>query len=340
MDAMTVRQKRVVLGMVTTCVTAVAVAAFDGRRQIQLEYWRWQAARECGAESDLPDEMPPPHLRLLQDSGEDGYPYLLKLLKDPDEEVLRRIARVPESYQEEFLAYLRRTDRLAALSFLYQLGVRRFDADWYGHWSGQDGVPLDPFPEGIDFLESKLREAWPENYRGTCFRIATSVDALAAMLRPGEVRTPGSPLAARIVELLARVATTESFPGLRLFALNHMVIRSEPATSWKEQIDPARLPISVDGVMVGYPFTLPSLADWHASISPIGAANARGAFLALCHLDSELTPPILTRLINDPGLRLMLKAFLAERPRLGPLEMPQWVIAEADGKATVRLITR
>jgi hypothetical protein len=231
---------------------------------------------------------------------------------------------------------LRQTDRLAALKLLFPIiaklnwDLNCFDPDWYCYWSGKSGVPLEPFSEGVDFLESQLE----------VLEKVQAIDGLAAMLGPGEVRRPGGALAERIVELLARVARSNSDSYVRLHALNRMVIRSEPEEAWKIDSREPILLINQAQEIPEYEFPLPSLEEWKKSSRPDAIQRGRGALLALCHLDHLDAIPILTRLLNDPAAQTILKALLAERPRLGPLEMPRRVIVEVEGKPEVRLDPR
>jgi hypothetical protein len=335
MDPMTVRQKRFTWATFLICTAALVVVLIPQRWPLQLEYWRWRAARECRSEG----EFPPPHLVRLLGAGEEAFPYLLRLLKDPDEGVSWRFRVGMDSMgmnrseiEVKFLAYLRRTDRMAALSYIFPprngaawaAGLFNSGPDWYAYWSGENGIPLEPFTEGVDFLESIIFGLRVFENAHSLNARAYAVDALAAMLRPGEVRAPQSPVAARVVELLARAAR-EGDPEERLHALNRMVIRSEQEEAWKS--DPKEIRI-VNGNIEYFP--LPSFEE----LKSRGFRSYRkGSLLALCHLDHPEAAPILSRLM----MKTNVGALLAKRPRLGPLEMPPWVIVEVDGKLEVRL---
>jgi hypothetical protein len=300
------RKKRVVLGVGLAALGLLAVSSILNRRAIQLEWWRYQAAREPQSAA----------WESLLEAGEEGFPYLARLLKDDlaSEEAGALFLSRSEDWKP-FLEYLRARDPYGQLRFLFlrtfsheiewERSVWRDEAvhtDWYEYWSGNQDH-LEPTSQGIDFLEDVLRKPSPSSRHRV-------IDALSAMLRPEEVQKPQGSLAERIVNILARIACQDPGPAIRLQAINRLMMRTAK---------------SIDH--------LPTLVGWWERLGrPLGFNEAaielrfdRDSLRALSYLDHPEALRILFGLQKIPGLEPLLNAVLSPRTSFGPIPKPEWL---------------
>ena len=307
-------QRRIVLLAALAAAIVSFLAISIGRRPILLTWWRWQAVRECREPDFDPRKPPSPGWRAIFEAGESGYPALASLLCDPDPQVEAAAWQIiDKNYgnQEPFLEYLRSTSTLATVKYLLPVpegltwrarsGEPESSVDWLAYWCGKNRTSLEPSKEAIDLLEFSLKIG-AQNIR------YHALFGLTSMIEPEEVANPKTPLAARIVEILARAV----HQGPACDAVLAIVLRSMP-----EDNDHPRpwVPTSRDWVdMASGVLEMPAKEKF----------RARRALLSLCHVDEAVTLTIIARLLRDPAMRPSVEAILAERPRLGPLEMPTW----------------
>ena len=320
---MTFRKKSIVLGVGLAALGILAGAAILNRRAIQLEWWRWQAARDARSAGFSP-KKPTPAWKKLFDCGEEGIPILASLLKDTSTwkaacETIDQAFQNNMEDREGFTRFLRSSDPLAHFLYLFkepgppesETEWRIDDQDsfnvtfnsWYRYWSGREAEFLEPNARGIDFLERHFAACDLRlRYRG--------INALSAMIRPGTVSKPEGPLAARVLDLLAEIARRDPDPDVRLHAISRMMMRASPTTK-----------------------RLPTLEGWRQDLDrPIGqhhgdAENpfARESILALAYLDQPEALRFLIKLQKLNNVQAMVTEILASKPTLGPLAMPAWL---------------
>ena len=300
-----------------TAMALMTVTAALEWRSLRDEWRRWRAARECMKPGFSPWKPPPPGWQAIFNAGEAGYPVLAELISDPDPQVGENAVRICDKVygnQEPFLEYLRGASPLAAVKYLLPIGEGQLswrttsgeefdDVDWLRYFCGKNRESLAPSGEAIEFLDSNVRV-------GDATGTDRALFGLASMLKPGEAAHPGGPLAARIVEILARA-------GQQLCdveAMRALALRSDPTGK-----PPSRCRI-------------PSLGDWNTYSRGLPLDRfqsddfrSQDALTFLCHFNAAETLQIITRLLRRPELRADLEKVLSERPRLGPLEMPKWL---------------
>jgi hypothetical protein len=304
---MTIRKKRIVLGVGLAALGLLAVSSILNRRAIQLEWWRWQAARDGRSTAWMK----------LYESGDEGFPYIARLIKDGGAEKLGWFIATQELDWNPLLQYLRSRDTHALVRLSFTGSFPRSPTwndlavheDWYSDWSGSASDHLEPSSQAIDFLEDffLLPDATAQ---------PRAIDALSAMLRPGEVRGPQGPLAKRIVAVLARIAREDTDPEIRLYAINRMMMRDE------EGID-----------------HLPTLDGWWSILDRPRASNEGNeldfdpdSIRALAYLDRPAALRIFFNLQKAAGIALKLTEVLSSKAPLGPIPMPNWLPFEESVK--------
>ena len=313
-------QKRIVLGVAVAAVALLGAAVICEWRPIRLAYWHWKALNECRKSEFDPEKWRPLALSAIIASGEEGYPTLARLLRNPDPRIFDRIWPAIDlkcASHEGIVEYLQRNHPDAAIRYLlpapqsgppWRMAATNDPGGsrWFVYWCGAGQDHLEPTAELVDWLEPAI-EAKPQDRR--------TLRALAALLKPGEAAQPGGPLAERIVKILARAGRERaSVEAIRL-----LTFRSTPSETPRPLF---RIPLrgEWDDLSRGLPTAVSAPADVFIPADH----RCREALLSLCHFDEVWTLGVITRLLRRPEHAPALEAILAERPRLGPLEMPTW----------------
>ncbi len=326
------RKVAIAVGLLTVFVLLGGGLFF--RQAIWLEWCRREAARDCLREGFDP-EKPTTAFRALLRVGEVSYPQMAKLIRDERYEVWMGTSDLLDAFvgsPDPILEYFLREDHMALLRYLFNVDQNErtlwradtwtpwsavdrgyTDATWYEYWSRRKGEILEPFSEGINFCERVLlgKTQCPADLD---LKIR-ALHALAAMLQPGEVVRPRSPIAGRILRILTKAAREDPDPEVRFDAVFRLILRSEEGRSTE----------------LAKGFRIIKLQEWlefpRLEKKPEGC-NHPWNLLAICHLDHPLALRIMGRLLKDKVVAPRLQGVLNRRSPLGPLPMPEWIPEE------------